>query len=1163
MKTWIIASIACAALVASTSIATAANVDLSIAMTDAPDPVTAGGNVSFVITVTDATAPANGVKVVDPLPAGAQLVAANGTGWVCVNAAMIVTCTHAAVVPVGPVPPITIFVQTPITGGLMTNTATVSTTDTDTNAANNSATTTTQVDTSSDLSITQTAAPSPVAAASMITYTLSANNAGPSPAAMVQVTDTLSPMVTFISATGTGWACAQAAGVVTCTQDPLAPGPAQPITVLVTAPSEPQTVTNAVAITAMTADPQLNNNTKSVDTVVVAGADLSLAMVQDRSSILVNEMVTYSITITNHGPSTADMVTVTDTLAAEIYVSASGTGWTCGNAANIVTCTATSLPPGVAPVITLVATGPGTPQKVINSASVVSPTADPSNLNNSAMIETTILGSADVGVAMTGTPRALTSSILTFTITVTNQGPSTAQSIRVIDTLPDGTTYVSAAGMHWGCRNVGQMVTCDTTDLSALGTAPNIVVTVAAPDIGTSVLNLVAVSSATHDPSMDNNTAMALSDLDQLGVRGGGCAVGGGGASLLVVVGAALLLRRRRAALVVGLVALGILGSAPAQAQVVGSSESFPVDHMRLALDPEGILAVEWAGVPNPGDWSVATFVGYQTNPLVAYNATAQGNPTVGALIKRRISGDLAIGVGITRWFEAGLELPIIYQQTRDDMAVPGVTTALKSPRAGDLRLAPKFLILRGGDGKVSVAAIAGIGIPTGGSVGYAGDGSLTVSPEAMVSFRKGGIRIGVDGGVVIRKTTQVAELAIGTEIFARIGVGYRLPMGLEFDAMLLSSTMSSKLYSQVATDPLEADAGVSYNTEGFGFFVLGGRGIHTGFGTPELRFLAGIRISPAGDNKPLDTDGDGIPDSRDKCPTQPEDKDGFQDEDGCPDPDNDKDGIADEDDKCPNDPEDKDGFQDADGCPDPDNDKDGILDATDKCPNEPEDKDGFQDADGCPDPDNDGDGILDVDDKCPNEKGPKETHGCPDTDSDADGIPDRLDTCPDDKGTEANGGCTKRQAALIRAERIELMDKVTMRGAALDPRSNTALDAVAKIMGNHAVIKVRVDGTAATLVVKYLLGKGIASDRLQANPATAGPVELVLVDKIEAPKAPDTNTEPDIDMTPDEPKPDAKKPDAKPPEPKKPDAKKPDAKKPDPKKPDKKPEDDIEMDPN
>jgi len=67
----------------------------------------------------------------------------------------------------------------------------------------------------------------------------------------------------------------------------------------------------------------------------------------------------------------------------------------------------------------------------------------------------------------------------------------------------------------------------------------------------------------------------------------------------------------------------------------------------------------------------------------------------------------------------------------------------------------------------------------------------------------------------------------------------------------------------------------------------------------------------------PADTDGDGLPDRADKCPAEPEDKDGFADDDGCPDPDNDGDGFADASDRCPNEPETKNGFQDTDGCPD------------------------------------------------------------------------------------------------------------------------------------------------------------------------------------------------------------------------------------------------------
>lgn len=172
---------------------------------------------------------------------------------------------------------------------------------------------------------------------------------------------------------------------------------------------------------------------------------------------------------------------------------------------------------------------------------------------------------------------------------------------------------------------------------------------------------------------------------------------------------------------------------------------------------------------------------------------------------------------------------------------------------------------------------------------------------------------------------------------------------------------------------------------------------------------------------KPGDSDLDGILDGKDRCEDQAEDKDGFQDDDGCPDPDNDGDGIPDKDDqggdgfdRCPNEPEDKDGYKDYDGCPELDNDEDGVLDGSDKCPTQKEDKDGFQDDDGCPDPDNDGDGNPDGKDKCPLQKedvdGFQDEDGCPDPDNDGDGILDAKDKCPNEaetkNGFQDDDGC-------------------------------------------------------------------------------------------------------------------------------------------------------------
>jgi outer membrane protein OmpA-like peptidoglycan-associated protein len=227
--------------------------------------------------------------------------------------------------------------------------------------------------------------------------------------------------------------------------------------------------------------------------------------------------------------------------------------------------------------------------------------------------------------------------------------------------------------------------------------------------------------------------------------------------------------------------------------------------------------------------------------------------------------------------------------------------------------------------------------------------------------------------------------------------------------------------------------------------------------------------VAPAA---PGDRDHDGILDNVDKCPDQPEDRDGFEDTDGCPDPDNDKDGILDTDDKCPNEPEDKDGFQDADGCPDPDNDTDGIPDATDKCPNEPEDKDNFEDADGCPDPDNDKDGVPDTADKCPNDPGPPDNDGCP----------------------------KKYEHIVVTQEKIELKQKIFFDTdkATIQARSFALLDEIANVLKSRPTMTVRIEGhtdargkrahnmqlsqARAESVRQHLVGLGVEIPRMEAR---------------------------------------------------------------------------------
>jgi outer membrane protein OmpA-like peptidoglycan-associated protein len=227
------------------------------------------------------------------------------------------------------------------------------------------------------------------------------------------------------------------------------------------------------------------------------------------------------------------------------------------------------------------------------------------------------------------------------------------------------------------------------------------------------------------------------------------------------------------------------------------------------------------------------------------------------------------------------------------------------------------------------------------------------------------------------------------------------------------------------------------------------GRGLTSAAGSPSLRAVLELSYVPAAPEiAPIhvaatvapdrDSDGDGIVDSHDKCPREPEDKDGFADWDGCPDLDNDQDGIPDALDKCPLEPEDKDGFADSDGCPDKDNDEDGIDDVRDKCPDVPEDKDGHDDIDGCPDLDDDHDGIPDADDKCP--QAPETINGIDDND----GCPDRGDS-----------------AVMLSPDRIDLLGSITFERrnpTKLDKSSFNLLGQVAATMRAHPdILRVRV----------------------------------------------------------------------------------------------------------
>jgi OOP family OmpA-OmpF porin len=257
-------------------------------------------------------------------------------------------------------------------------------------------------------------------------------------------------------------------------------------------------------------------------------------------------------------------------------------------------------------------------------------------------------------------------------------------------------------------------------------------------------------------------------------------------------------------------------------------------------------------------------------------------------------------------------------------------------------------------------------------------------------------------------------------------------------------------------------------------------------FITTDWELLVGLYKTfsgekPAPTTAPGDSDGDGITDDKDKCPGEPEDPDGFEDEDGCPDTDNDNDGFPDTSDACPNEAETQNGIDDTDGCPEEDADGDGIVGSADQCPDEPEDMDGVEDTDGCPDPepdaaepDRDGDGIPDARDQCPDE--PETKNGYDDTD----GCPDTVPTQVQQFTGTIEGIEFELGSAVIAASSRPLLDKAAgvlarFKSVKLEIQGHT------DTTGSRD-FNVRLSQQRADAVKAYLVTKGIDASRLTAK---------------------------------------------------------------------------------
>jgi hypothetical protein len=531
---------------------------------------------------------------------------------------------------------------------------------------------------------------------------------------------------------------------------------------------------------------------------------------------------------------------------------------------------------------------------------------------------------------------------------------------------------------------------------------------------------------------------------------GGGCSAGGnasGGAVLLIAL---LVLRRRRAAIL-----------------ILASTAAAHADTRNLDLsifNPTPSTGAAWFQLQDPdvgreGDWAASALVSYANDPLVLRTA-----PNDNVAIQDRTMFELGGAFAFGDRFEVGLRFPL-YLQSGENL---NSTTMFGEPAAegtaaGDLVVNAKARLWRrhSPTSELVIGVAAALSLPTETADQFAGSGKPQLDALGLVSFTTLDGKLSLAGqlGGVFRATALFHDVDQGNGLLWGAGASYRIHPRVALEAEVFGELVPGGLHDAPtgdaamgparALDAIEGLVGAQLRVERrFNVGLAAGRGVTSAPGAPAFRGVVSVTFMPtadrslgtAGHRTVGDADNDGIPDDVDKCPNQPEDKDGFQDEDGCPDPDNDGDGIPDTEDKCPNLAEDKDGFEDADGCPDIDNDHDGILDRFDRCPNQPETINGIDDDDGCPD---EGVGLVTID-----------------------------------------------------KDRVTLGETVavTASGKVAQASFNVLGQLGATLRAHTELIKIRVKGKLAQAVVDWLIQYGIATERLEVQ--AGDDLEITIVDR-------------------------------------------------------------------
>jgi OmpA-OmpF porin, OOP family len=556
---------------------------------------------------------------------------------------------------------------------------------------------------------------------------------------------------------------------------------------------------------------------------------------------------------------------------------------------------------------------------------------------------------------------------------------------------------------------------------------------------------------------------------------------------------------RGSGAVLVGLCVLPVV--AHAQSAPPPYDSAIDIQNFDYSIGPKQFFTVDSADVADKKQLALDAVITFMKDPFVVYNTDGATDPKImgtrDTVVSQMTAAQITGAYGINDKLQIGANLPLVFSESGDGLD-PNTGHALMGGMQvtglGDLLVEGKYQLYKNEANGLRFAGIAGITLPT--SFGsdeskFLGDNLPTGRLRFAATWTSGKVSLGADGGIILRKPRTIYASTIGQQW--TFGLGAAVAVTDKFSIIGEGYGRTGLTSFSLDESPMEVIGGLRLIVaQKLAVTLGGGAGLDQAIGAPNARFFGSVGYAP----DVRDSDGDGVPNDRDKCPLIAEDKDDYQDDDGCPDDDNDGDRIPDSEDKCPNQSEDHDGFEDDDGCPDLDNDKDGIPDLQDKCPNDAEDgkdpypkdgcpgsmhdsdgdgipdsvdscpmqeedMDGFEDGDGCPEADNDNDGVPDAADRCPlcpeDKDGFADDDGCPDPDNDHDGILDAKDSCPNEaetfNGIKDEDGCPDTgglaMAVKLDGDRLEVTQVPTLDGRNLSKTGEVIVSQMAFVMNS------------------------------------------------------------------------------------------------------------------